>query len=311
MTDAPFATNDAPATDAWTRWLLQRRDGGDAALAAHVRGAVSRYVNRVLDGAQLRPGQRLVDVGCGEGVVGLAAIERLGPALSVVFTDVSAPLLELACRTAQQRGVDAQCRFVECAADDLSGLGDASADVVVTRAVLAYVADKPKALREFHRVLKPGGRLSLAEPIFRDDALAAAALRHAIANRAPGAHDELLPLLQRWKSAQFPDTVEAIAASPITNFSERDLLGYAARAGFTQLHLELHIDAELIPPTAWEAYLDTAPHPWAPTLRQVVEEKFSAPERVLFERSLRPLVEGGRLEQSERVAYLTGSRPPG
>ena len=314
MTDPADPASDRAITkaqttsDPWARWLLQRRDGGDAALAAHVRSRVRRYVDRVLDAAQLAPGQTLVDVGCGEGVVGLTALQRTRASLAVVFTDVSAALLDVARQAAHARGVAAQCRFVQGAAHELAGIEDGSADVVAMRAVLAYVDDKAAALGECHRVLKPGGRLSIAEPIFRDDAMAAAALRHAIARQPAGALEALLPLVQRWKSAQFPDTAESIAASPIANFTERDLLGYAARAGFTQLHLELHIDVERMPATAWEAYLDTAPHPWAPPTRQVLAEQFSAAERALFERSLRPLVEGGQLEQTERVAYLSGIR---
>ena len=55
--------------------------------------------------------------------------------------------------------------FVRAAAEDLSTIADASADVVTTRSVLIYVDDKAAAFRAFHRVLKPGGRLSIFEPI--------------------------------------------------------------------------------------------------------------------------------------------------
>ena len=46
-----------------------------------------------------------------------------------------------------------------------SRTGEASVDVVTTRSVLIYVKDKARAMREFYQVLKPGGRVSLFEPI--------------------------------------------------------------------------------------------------------------------------------------------------
>jgi ubiquinone/menaquinone biosynthesis C-methylase UbiE len=59
------------------------------------------------------------------------------------------------------------CEFVFASADDLSPLVDASVDVVTTRSVLIYVSAKQQAFKEFYRVLKPKGRLSIFEPINR------------------------------------------------------------------------------------------------------------------------------------------------
>jgi ubiquinone/menaquinone biosynthesis C-methylase UbiE len=85
--------------------------------------------------------------------------------------------------------------------------------------VLAYVEKKELALREFFRVLKPGGRLSLAEPIFHDDALAAAALKDAVGQPALVSSDRLLPLLHRLCASFYPDTLEKISASQMFNFT--------------------------------------------------------------------------------------------
>ncbi|MDE2456665.1 MAG: class I SAM-dependent methyltransferase [Burkholderiales bacterium] len=297
---------DPPATDLWHDWLLGRRLGHDAALEQVVRAKVERYVERLLDAAALAPGQRIADIGCGEGVVAWRAFERVGPTLSALLADVSAPLLEHARARAEALGLAGRCRFLQCPADELGAVGDASLDLVTTRAALAYVADKPRALREFLRVLAPGGRLSMAEPVFRDDALTALALRQRA--EAAGA-DAFIGLLQRWKAAQFPDSEAAIAASPIANYSERDLFAFAQAAGFEAVHLELHIDLRPAETRSWAAFLATSPHPWAPTLGQVMAERFSEAERALFEQVMRPAVEAGRTETVDRVAYLSARKP--
>ena len=66
---------------------------------------------------------------------------------------------------AQEMGVADRCEFLLASADDLSGVEDDSVDVVTTRSVLIYVEDKRRAFEEFFRVLKPGGRVSIFEPI--------------------------------------------------------------------------------------------------------------------------------------------------
>ncbi len=227
--------------DVWSEWLLHRRHADDSTYAQVVQAVVGGYADRVLDGAQLAVGMTLVDVGAGEGLVAFRAIDRIGPSLRVTLTDVSAPMLRYAESVALQRNVRPQCTFLECTADNLKGIADASVDVVATRAVLAYVADKKAALGEFFRILKPGGRLSIAEPILQDDAFYARALRKRVEDQSHPV-DRFLTLLHRWKAAQFPDTEEACAKSPIANYSERDLLNMVRTAGFAQIHLQLHMD---------------------------------------------------------------------
>ena len=54
---------------------------------------------------------------------------------------------------------------MQAAAEDLAPIADESVDVVTTRSVVIYVTEKQRAFDEFHRVLRPGGRLSMFEPI--------------------------------------------------------------------------------------------------------------------------------------------------
>ena len=59
-----------PASDLWSRWLLDRSHGGNAAYKSVLRGKAEQFRDRVLDSAQLSPGMTLVDVGAGDGLVG-------------------------------------------------------------------------------------------------------------------------------------------------------------------------------------------------------------------------------------------------
>jgi len=157
------------AQDKWSDWLLGERHGGNAAYQKVVRAMAGRIRDRVLDGARLAPGMTIADVGAGDGLIAFGAIERVGPSLRAILTDISAPLLEHAEALARELGVHPQCAFIEGSAESLSGIDDGVVDVVMTRAVLAYVANKPAALREFHRVLKPGGLSRSGDRGARDD----------------------------------------------------------------------------------------------------------------------------------------------
>ncbi len=301
--------NTASPADIWSEWLLHRRTAGDADYARIVATQVRRYVDRVLDAARLAPGMTLLDAGTGEGVVAWRAIERIGPELNVILADISPPLLDHAQGEAQMRGLLAQCRFVQCAADDLAGIADASVDVVTTRAVLAYIADKPAALRAFHRVLKPGGRISLAEPMFRDEALETIAMRMVMEARGPDHKEPLLPLLWRWKAAQFPDTEARMAEDPLTNYTERDLFRFTQNAGFTEVDMMLHVHSEAAPAVPWEVFAGRAPHPLAASLAECLAERFDAQERALFEQIMRPAVEAGGQQHTQRMVYISAIKP--
>jgi ubiquinone/menaquinone biosynthesis C-methylase UbiE len=295
-------------SDVWSEWLLHGRHADDPVYAQVVQDVVEGYANRVLDGAQLAEGMTLVDVGAGEGLVAFSAIDRIGPSLRVTLTDVSEPMLRYAESLAKQRNVHSQCTFLHCTADNLAGIADASVDVVVTRAALAYVTDKKAAFGECFRIIRPGGRLSIAEPILQDEAFYTRALRRRVDDRSQPA-DPFLTLLHRWKAAQFADTEEAQAKSPIENYSERDLVTMVRTAGFAEIHLQLHIDVLPSLITSWNVFLGSSPHPLAPSLKKILAEQFTPDERQFLEQMVRPTVESGKNVTTDRVAYLQAQKP--
>jgi arsenite methyltransferase len=106
----------------------------------------------------VKPSDRVLDVGCGTGRLTRWIAERLGPGGSAVGMD---PLVDrIAIARARSAGT-AALSFDVGQAEDLSAFPDESFDVVCLSAVFHWVADKPKAMREFRRVLRRGGRMGL------------------------------------------------------------------------------------------------------------------------------------------------------
>jgi ubiquinone/menaquinone biosynthesis C-methylase UbiE len=141
--------------DRWTEWLAERRFGGDEATRELFLSKLAATRDAVLDRAQLRAGEDLLDVGCGEGLIAFGALER--GAGTVTFSDISSDLLDFCREAATDRSVLDRCRFAEAPAEGLDSIGNETIDVVTTRSVLIYTKDKAAAFAEFERVLRPVG----------------------------------------------------------------------------------------------------------------------------------------------------------
>ncbi|MCH8950040.1 MAG: methyltransferase domain-containing protein [Chloroflexi bacterium] len=110
--------------------------------------------------AALQTGERVLDVACGTGLVSFRAAEAVVPDGEVVATDISQGMVDAAAKIAAQRGIG-NVSFERMDAEDLK-MPEASFDVALCALGLMYVPDPPKALREQHRLLKPGGRAVVA-----------------------------------------------------------------------------------------------------------------------------------------------------
>jgi arsenite methyltransferase len=285
------------STDCWADWIRTRRSGGDAAVEAKLLEELAIVRDRVLDNAALEPGETLIDVGCGNGLIAFGALER--EAAEVVFADISEPLLD-DCRTlAADTGVLDRCRFVTASADDLGSIADGSVDVVTTRSVLIYVEEKERAFREFHRVLRAGGRISLFEPINR---FGMNERRCTLGYDLRETQELMQRVLDKFVELQ-PET------DPMVDFDERDLLGLAERAGFFPITLDYRAAIEPPEPRNWEAFVRSSFNPKIPTLEEAMADKLTEEERDRLVAELRPAVEAGRGVSPMGTAYLWAAKP--
>jgi SAM-dependent methyltransferase len=125
-----------------------------------VRAQMGRCAEELVAASGVSPGDRVLDVACGTGVVARTAATRSGTAANVTGTDVNSGMLKAAAQFAAEAGL-ADITWLECDAAAMP-LPDASFDVVLCQQGLQFMPDKAGAMAEMARVMKPDGRLALS-----------------------------------------------------------------------------------------------------------------------------------------------------
>jgi arsenite methyltransferase len=294
---SPGPVRQPPAgPDRWHPWLLRVRHGDDVAPRER---RLTRFLyplrDDLLDRARLTPGETILDVGTGDGLIAFGALERVGAAGRVIFSDISQDVLDRCRQAVAAEGQLGRCDFRRASADALTGIDDASVDVVTTRSVLIYVTNKAAALREFHRVLKPGGRAVLVEPVSQLPA-------------EPGwffGYD-VRPVAEiAAKVRLFYAGLQTRPRGPKLNFDDRDLVGFAERAGFREVHCQLRVTVQAArPPCPWGRFLRAAPGPQLPPFGEVIDHLLDPAEAAAFTDYLKPLVESGAGHRRQALAGL-------
>ncbi|MGC5022666.1 methyltransferase domain-containing protein [Micromonospora sp. DT47] len=290
--------------DRWAQWILRRRDAGDPGVRAHGASLLAAYRDGVLDRAEVAAGDVLLDVGTGNGLLGFAALERVGPGGQVIFSDISTDLLDECRLRAAAGGLLDRSRFVHASADDLRGVQDQSVDIVTTRSVLIYVERKQAAFAKFFRVLRPSGRLSIFEPINSFGVTEAGPILFGL---------DMTPIADL--AAKLRRAYESVpqAENPMLSFDERDLLRWARGAGFASVELDYRAEVEVpypLPTTDWEVLKKTAPNPLAPTYEEALAQMLTDQERYRFENHVRAVLAAGTLAHNTlATTFLRAIRP--
>lgn len=125
---------------------------------ATIRTMFAPLTDALIEHAEIREGQSVLDVAGGPGEPSLTIAETVGSTGSVTCTDAVAEMVETARAEADRRGIT-NVRFQQCSADDLP-FPDNAFDAVVSRLGVMLFPDPLAAVREMLRVTKPGGRLA-------------------------------------------------------------------------------------------------------------------------------------------------------
>ncbi len=291
--------------DQWALWLLQQRHGGDPEMLKVMMQPLLQIRDAVLQHGAIIAGNTVLDIGSGDGLIAFGALSQVGEHGKVIFSDISQDLLRHCQNMAAQLGVMNQCQFVQAAADHLDAIPNSSVDVITMRSVLVYVQDKHHAFQEFARVLKPGGRISLFEPV--------PYLMHPEPPHLFYGYDitPIMPITQKLKVAYEQPFTQ------LMKFNERELLQDVEGAGFNEVYTTIQM--AVIPdigkrfnmqPVPWETFLKTALNPLVPPLEEIMRSTLTDEERERFTSYMRPFVESNQRTDRSAALYLWAMKQP-
>lgn len=165
--------------------------------------------------ANLKPGEVVVDLGCGGGIDVLLAAKKVGPTGKAIGIDMTPEMIDRATANAIKAGVT-NAEF-HLARMEAMPLADASVDVVISNCVINLAPDKPAVLREMFRVLKPGGRVAVSDIALKQSlpdelARSVAAYVGCVAGAIPVAEYERMLQDAGFKSVQVIDANQDLNA---------------------------------------------------------------------------------------------------
>ena len=247
-----------------------------------VPSIASPVSGELLRTAALRPGERVLDLACGTGIVTRAAAERVGPTGTVTGVDIAADMLAVA-RATPAAGTPIEWKEADAAALPIP---DQSCDVALCQMGLMFMEDRAAAAAELHRVLVPGGRVAVNTP------------------------GRIAPLFEAMEQAIVEHIDPQLGAFVTSVFSMHDpevLVGLLSGAGFREVSgreytavFDLPGPGELL----WN-YINLTP--MGPLVAEAPEEAKAAMERQFVGTCLPHLVDG-RLPVEQPMALGRGTR---
>ncbi len=190
--------------------------------------------------AELKPGEVVLDLGSGAGIDVLLSARRVGPSGKAYGLDMTDAMVERA-RENQRRADISNAEFLKGEIERIP-LADSSVDVIISNCVINLSADKDRVFREALRVLRPGGRLAVADIVVRG--AMPTELRHNIElliGCVGGALEE-----SDYRAKLLAAGFEAVEIEPFRVYRAEDAADLLARAGFDAREMAPVVDGKFM-----------------------------------------------------------------
>jgi ubiquinone/menaquinone biosynthesis C-methylase UbiE len=251
----------------WSQWLKNTRFSH---LSEEQKEQTLRWLltirDVILDTANIQAGEKIIDLGCGTGLLGFGAIEKFQDSVELIFSDKFQDCLT-ECETVLN-GCSAahKASFLLSDCTDIK-LPDNSVDKALMRSVLVHILDKQKAINEIYRILKPGGVFTAFEPIIKSNTR-----YHQLV--APSVISDF----EDFKRAE--DEFMTDVNIPLTNFDQNTLADNLNAAGFSDATVDVNVTRssyEVSAPTV-EGWFSGVPSPGEPSVKERFLKYFDEPK---------------------------------
>lgn len=260
---------------------------------------LSQVRDKVLDRANLKANDVVIDIGTGNGLLAFGAYERLKEMNGtgrVIASDAFRDCVEECLNFAKTCGLENKMDFIQTDASDTK-LPENSMDVVVLRSVLVHILDKSKTIKEFFRILKQRGRISIFEPVIRKNTKFYELMT-----------PENYSNYQALKEAE--DKMVSDETDPLMNFDQDSLKKDFEEAGFKNIDIEIVVQSSTyqVSREMIEPWFNTPPSPGKPTVKEKYLQVFSEAEVNEFIEKLKQDLDGKTITINSPTAYISAEK---
>ena len=276
--------------DVWSLWLKQRRFTSNRESQKRALEQYKFLASKIINKAQIFESAIVLDIGAGDGIVGFAALEHLGPNGKLIFSDISESALSIPKEVlGQMKEPDSRIEFLVAGIENLHELKQNSIDRIVFRAVLLYVKNNTRAFNEIFRVLKKGGIAVILEPINqRHIEFRKQLFRGYRLDRKPLL--SVYPLLKKVMEETNNQVIKF--QNTIIGYDEHSLAHIAIETGFQEVRMEYDLNHSSGRFASWDFFFNTAPNSLAKTLNEIMKSVLTPNEFEKVVKALKKSFEG-------------------
>ncbi|OGH99815.1 MAG: hypothetical protein A2287_07870 [Candidatus Melainabacteria bacterium RIFOXYA12_FULL_32_12] len=278
----------------WAEWLKKSRF---SYLNEEQREQTVRWLvlvrDKILNRANLRPGDTIIDIGTGTGLLAFGAYDILKDTGKVIMSDGYQDCIDECKKIVEACNITEGIEFLLSSADNIN-LSDNSVDVVVMRSVLVHIIDKLSAIKEFYRILKPEGRISIFEPIIQSNTR-----YYELINPAN------FPNYEKLKEAEIK--IMTKENDSLTNFDDKSLIKDFEAAGFKNIDLDVNTEQSSYTVTAnmIDPWFNVPPGPGVLSMKERFLQYLSEEEMNEYIEKLKLELDGKVITVKSFSAYIS------